>query len=190
MDKNLNFKYENDNFLKKINHLDEKHIGLIAKSSSYISPGDVLRFSYSGELVNVLVVKTAIWSPNGMFISSQANPLISCYKLDDVAEELEDEVSAGILKKILKAIYRNRDVASYKKVLIPLGDIIGENNFKTYNLQKCSTIAKITLDEKKLILDTTEFKKIEKLKKESISLSKKRKKLIQGLLVLEKFEGD
>jgi hypothetical protein len=71
-----------------------------------------------------------------------------------------------------------------------LGDIIGENNFKTYNLQKCSTIAKITLDEKKLILDTTEFKKIEKLKKESISLSKKRRKLIQGLLVLEKFEGD
>lgn len=190
MNKNPNFKYENDNFLQKIDHLDDKYLSLIAKSSSYISPGDILRFTYMGELVNVLVVKTKIWSPAGLFLSSQFNPLISCYKLDNVGDDLNTEASSAILKKILKAIYNNRGIAFYKKVLTPLGNVIGEENFKTYNLQKTGTIVKLSLDKKRLNLTQTQDVELTKIKKEISSISKRRKALIKGLLDLEQYIGD
>jgi len=178
---------ENLEFLKKIDHLDSKYRSLVAKSSGYISSGDVLRFSYSGEVVNVLVVSTNIWSKDGIFLSKRNNILLSCYKLNTVGEEEGLIQSAAILKKILLAVYKNRGLAHYKDVLAIISEVAGENNFKTYNLMKTGRIFKITLDDKKLKLSDEEVAGIEYVKKDRKKITKKRNKLLEGLRKLEKY---
>lgn len=180
-------RHEKDDFLEKINHADSKYLGLVAKSTSYISSGDVLRFSYRGQLVNVLVVSTKIWSKNGIFLSSRNNILLSCYKLDDVGEDESDTASSAILKKILTALYNNRGIAQYKYALAVIGDVVGEDNFKTYNLSMTGRITKITLDKNQLSLDSSEVKELEDIKKDRKKITKKRNKLLEGLRKLEKY---
>jgi hypothetical protein len=177
-------------FLKKIDHLDDKYRSLISKSSGFISPGDILRFSYSGETVNVLVVSTKIWSKSGIFLSTKNNILLSCYKLNDVGEEEGIDASSAILKKILLALYNNRGLAQYKDILAIIGDIAGDENFKTYNLIKTGRIFKITLDSKRLNLSEDEFFELEDVKKDRKKITKKRNKLLESLRKLEKYLED
>ena len=140
MNKNPNFKYENDDFLKKINHEDQKFISLIPLSSVYISPGDVLRFSYNAELVNVLVVSTG--RGNGMFLSVRNNLLLTCFKLDDGSE--------SVLRILIRSIYKDRGIATYRIIQKSLKSILGAKNFRTYNMQRISGLSKIYVDKKRL----------------------------------------
>lgn len=140
MNKNPNFKYENDDFLKKINHEDQKFISLIPLSSGYISPGDVLRFSYNAELVNVLVVSTG--RGNGMFLSGRNNLLLTCFKLDDGSE--------SVLRILIRSIYKDRGIATYRIIQKSLKSILGAKNFRTYNMQRISGLSKIYVDKKRL----------------------------------------
>lgn len=143
MNKNPNFRYESDDFLQKINHDDKKYRSLIAKSSGYISPGDVLQFSYLSELVSVLVVATD--RGNGLFLSSQNNMLISCFKLDDVSE--------SVLNIILNSIYKDRRLANYQSIKKSLVSILGVNNFRTYKLTTARGVKKIEIDRSRLKLE-------------------------------------
>ena len=140
MNKNPNFRYESDNFLKKINHEDTKHYSLIAKISGYISPGDVITFGYSGELVNTLVVSTD--RGNGMFLSTQNNMLVSCFKLDNISE--------SVLNIILRSIYKDKGIANYYIIQKSLKAILGQSNFRTYKLKSMSGLHRIEIDKSKL----------------------------------------
>lgn len=140
MNKNPNFRYESDNFLKKINHDDPAQVSLIPKSSGYISPGDVLRFSYDSELVNVLVVATK--QGNGMFLSTRNNMLISCFKLDESPEV--------VLNIILRSIYKDRGIATYQIIQKSLKSILGKKSYRTYKLQGMVDLKKIAIDKNRL----------------------------------------
>jgi hypothetical protein len=142
MQKNPKFNYESDNFLEKIDHNHEKHLSLIPKSTGFISPGDVLRFVYSGQLVNVLVVQ--IDRGPGIFLSTQDNKLLACFKLDDSSE--------SVLKIIIRSIYKDRGLASYKIIQKSLNSILGPASFRTYNFNKIGNLTKISIEKEKLIL--------------------------------------
>jgi len=135
MQKNPKFNYEPDDFLKKIDHEDPSFLALIPKSTGYISPGDVLQFVYNGEMVNVLVV-TVSRGP-GMFLSTRSNILLACFKLDDISE--------SVLKIIIRSIYKDRGLASYKIIQKSLKSILGEKSFRTYNIQGIVELKKIII---------------------------------------------
>jgi hypothetical protein len=143
MNKNSNFRYESDNFLKKINHESPQFVSLIPKSTGFISPGDILRFTYNSELVNVLVVRTK--NGNGMFFSSRNNPLLTCFKLDDSPE--------SILRIILRSIYKDKGIASYGVIQKGLKAILGSNSYRTYNIYLMSGLKKVTIDKSKLVTE-------------------------------------
>lgn len=140
MNNNPNFKYEKDDFLKKINHEGSNFFSLIPKSSGFISPGDVLRFGYNAELINVLVVSTR--RGNGMFLSGRSNMLITCFKLDDNSE--------SVLRIILRSIYKDRGIANYYVIQKSLRSILGSNSFRTYNLSLIRNMQKIEIDRSRL----------------------------------------
>ena len=142
MNKNPNFSYESDDFLQKINHDDKKYRSLIAKSSGFISPGDVLQFSYLSELVNVLVVSTD--RGNGLFLSPRNNMLLSCFKLDDASEV--------VLNIILNSIYKDRRLANYYTIQKSLISILGIKSFRTYKLISIRGLKKIEIDRTRLKL--------------------------------------
>lgn len=114
MSLNPHFRYENDNFLKKLNHLDASLLSVIPRGSkSYLFPGDVVRFSYKyinrdgflvGELVNVLVVEPGIF--NHM---RTGNKLMSCYKLDDIPETALKITIGSIKDRLVDASYKNKE---------------------------------------------------------------------------------
>lgn len=114
---NPNFRYENDNFLKKLNHLDESLLSVIPRGSkSYLFPGDVVRFSYKyinkrgflvGELVNVLVVDPGIFNHK-----TTGNRLMSCYKLDDIPESALKITIGSIKDRLVEASYKNEEKLS------------------------------------------------------------------------------
>jgi len=140
MNKNPNFKYEKDNFLKKINHEDSSFFSLIPKSSGFISPGDVLRFGYNAEVVNVLVVSTG--RGNGMFLSGRNNMLITCFKLDDSSE--------SVLRIILRSIYKDKGIANYYIIQKSLKSILGSKSFRTYNLLSIRNMQRIEINKSRL----------------------------------------
>ena len=154
MNKNPNFNYEDDNFLKKIDHEHEKYISLIAKSTGYISPGDVLRFTYNSELVHTLVVSCK--RGNGIFLSSQNNMLVSCFKLDDASE--------AVLKIIIRSIYKDKGLAKYSLIKNSLKSILGSKNFRTYKLSNMLGLNKVSIDLKKLVTEEEKDKKQERLR--------------------------
>lgn len=139
-------RYENyyktvGNYLKDINHANSEDIGVIPKSSGYISPGDVLTFSYPGSgRVYVFVVK--VKRGPGMFLSSKGNMLLACFKLTSTSSEIS--------AKVLKTLYKNRRVASYKNVQRGLLAIFGSGSFRTYNLQNANGMHKIIINIEKL----------------------------------------
>lgn len=161
MQKNPKFNYESDIFLKKIDHDDEKYLSLIPKSTGYISPGDVLRFVYTGQIVNVLVVQ--VDRGPGIFLSTQDNKLLACFKLDDSSE--------SVLKIIIRSIYKDRGLASYKIIQKSLKAILGPANFRTYNFNKIGNLTKISIEKQKLILD--EERKDDSPKEEKVLKNKK-----------------
>jgi hypothetical protein len=129
------------NYLKDINHANPEDIGVIPKSASYISPGDVLSFSYPGSgRVYVFVVK--VKRGNGMFLSSQGNKLVACFKLTTTSPEISS--------KVLKTLYKNRRSASYDNVSRGLLAIFGPNSFRTYNLANVTGLAEILIQPQKL----------------------------------------
>lgn len=140
MNKNPNFRYESDDFLKKINHESPNFTSLIAKSSGFISPGDVLRFGYNSELVNVLVVATK--RGNGMFLSTKSNMLVSCFKLDESSE--------SVLRILLRSIYKDRGLANYYIIQKSLKSILGKKNFRTYNVTSMSGLTRVEIDKSRL----------------------------------------
>lgn len=143
MNKNSKFKYESDDFLKKIDHEDKQFLSLIPKSTGYITPGDVLRFTYNGELVNVLVVQVS--RGPGMFISTQNNMLLACFKLDDTSE--------SVLKIIIRSIYKDRGLAKYRVIQKSLGSILGKNSFRTYKIQFIDDLQKVVIQLPRLVLE-------------------------------------
>lgn len=136
-------KYENlyekgKDYLEDIN---QDQISLIPKSSGYISPGDVLSFTYEGgPRVFVFVVK--VKRGHGVFLSGRGNLLVACFKLTTTAPQ----ISANVLK----TLYKNRRAASYANVQRGLEAIFGPNSFRTYNLSKVGGLVEILVDVKKL----------------------------------------
>jgi hypothetical protein len=136
-------KYENlyekgKDYLEDIN---QGQISLIPKSSGYISPGDVLSFTYEGgPRVFVFVVK--VKRGHGVFLSGRGNLLVACFKLTTTAPQ----ISANVLK----TLYKNRRAASYANVQRGLEAIFGPNSFRTYNLSKVNGLVEILIDKQKL----------------------------------------
>lgn len=130
--------YENGgNFLKDINHDKKENIALIPKSSGFISPGDVLSFSYPGSgRVFVFVVK--VRRGNGVFFSERGNLLLACFKLTFTSPQIS--------AKVIKSLYKNRRFASYSRVQSGLLAIFGPNSFRTYNLANVGELSQIQID--------------------------------------------
>jgi len=137
-------KYENlyekgKDYLEDIN---QDQISLIPKSSGYISPGDVLSFTYEGgPRVFVFVVK--VKRGHGVFLSGRGNLLVACFKLTTTAPQ----ISANVLK----TLYKNRRAASYANVQRGLEVFFGPNSFRTYNLIKVGELVEVLVDVKKLL---------------------------------------
>jgi len=136
-------KYENlyekgKDYLEDIN---QDQISLIPKSSGYISPGDVISFTYEGgPRVFVFVVK--VKRGHGIFLSGRGNLLVACFKLTTTAPQ----ISANVLK----TLYKNRRAASYANVQRGLEAIFGPNSFRTYNLSKVGNLVEVSVDIKRL----------------------------------------
>jgi hypothetical protein len=111
----LNYNAKNDDFLYKINHLDERLLSPIAKSVSVISPGDVLRFTYSylnkSGISVVGFYHVLVVNPGRFTHPSTGNRLMTCYKLDGLGET--------VLKTSLSHIYtmkrpQQQEMTTYK----------------------------------------------------------------------------
>lgn len=179
-----NSSYKNDYFLFKINHYDEKYVSPIAKSSSIIRPGDVLRFFYSylnksGVLVtgfyHVLVV-----NPGRYNHPSTGNNLMTCYKLDDAAETVLKTALSYIynmkkpeqqkfsvyrdrenLEELQRKPYLAKDDAVYKELLRlsqSLTSMFGMSSYRTFDMKKIrGGIEKVNINPSKLQEEVEDF---------------------------------
>jgi hypothetical protein len=142
------FSIENDDFLKKINHADAAFVALVPPSTGYISAGDILKFNYVYFKSNMpvtdspTVLVVSIDRGNGLFLSTQNNMLISCFKIDDVSE--------SVLKIVINAIYKDRGLANYRVIKKALSSIFGSWNFRTYKVSNLSGLNKIQIDRRRL----------------------------------------
>lgn len=134
--------YENGgNFLKDINHAEKEHIGVIPRSAGFISPGDVLSFTYPGS-GRVFVFVVRVKRGHGVFLSGKGNMLIACFKLTSV--------SSQISANVLKTLYKNRRFADYENVSRGLLAIFGSDSFRTYNLALTGDLNEISIEKEKL----------------------------------------
>lgn len=137
--------YETDgNFLRDINHDNPDNISIIPKSMGFISPGDVLSFSYPGSgRVFVFVVK--VKRGHGVFMSGRGNLLLACFKLTSASPQISS--------RVLKTLYKNRRSASYANVQRGLLAIFGSNSFRTYNLGNIGELTEVSIQVKQLPLE-------------------------------------
>jgi len=119
----------------------EKGLARIPKSLAFISPGDVLVFSYPGErrvqeYKIVLVVSNKLG--DGIFSSSRNNRLLSCYRIDLAPIQIVDIV--------LSKLYKNRRLCTYTRIKASLSKILGGNAYRTYNISKVNDLQEILLN--------------------------------------------
>jgi len=112
-----------------------QYLRKIPASPFYISAGHILAFRYGLSTVIALIVSTG--RGNGLFISTRHNPLVTVFRLEGVSDV--------ILKEIVKSLYRNPRLASYRKVVGTLRAILGKDRFRTFNLRKMSGIHQVEL---------------------------------------------
>ncbi len=132
-------------FLRNIGSHGRSRVRPIPISHEFIQPGDVLIFNYESEEDDntkiVLVVSTQR-APGGLFVSTQGNLLLTCYRVD--------LISPGLISFILKMLYKNRDQCRYNSTLDGLMASFGGKHFKTYNLFKASKLQELQIAEEEL----------------------------------------
>ena len=131
-----------DKFLRDINHENESFISPVPKSYSYFSPGQVLNFNYpeSGNIWGLVVEDER--GP-GIFISTKGNKLVCVFKLTNSPPET--------VNFVLKAIYKDRRLATYSNVINGMIAIFGRNSFRTYNLSKMGRIMEVDIQLGRLL---------------------------------------
>jgi len=131
-----------DKFLRDINHENESFISPVPKSYSYFSPGQVLNFNYP-ESGNIWGLVVEVERGPGIFISTKGNKLVCVFKLTNAAPET--------VNFVLKAIYKDRRLATYSNVINGMIAIFGRNSFRTYNLSKMGRIMEVDIQLGRLL---------------------------------------
>ena len=130
------------NFLIGINHDNDVFITPVPKSYSYIRPAQILNFKYpkSGDIWGMVV---EVERGPGIFISTRGNKLVCVFKLTNSSPET--------VNFVLKTIYKDRRLATYKNVINGLSAIFGTNSFRTYNLSKMDRIVEVDIKLERLL---------------------------------------
>lgn len=125
-----------EKFLRGINHDSEAYISPVPKSYSYFSPGQVINFNYP-ESGNIWGLVVEVERGPGVFISTRGNKLVCVFKLTNSPPET--------VNFVLKAIYKDRRLATYSNVINGMMAIFGRNSFRTYNLSKMGRIMEVDI---------------------------------------------
>lgn len=138
-------------FLRDLNQYIPSRIGPIAKSTGFISPGDVLIFrqipggrqkNYPSDNIVPVVLVVSNQRGKGIFLSTRSNMLLSSYHINHLSPELA--------VSIIKTLYKKRKESNYYKISASgLKAIIGDN-YRTYNFDYIESINKIFIDLEKL----------------------------------------
>lgn len=128
-------------FLQGINHDQGSLITPVPRSYSFFSPGQVINFNYDGT-PNIWGLVVEVERGPGIFISTRWNKLVCVFKLNDSDRET--------VKLVLKTIYKDRRLATYKNVINGLSAIFGSNSFRTYNLTKMGRLMEVNIQVGKL----------------------------------------
>lgn len=99
-------------------------------------PGDILLFNYD-KVDRICLVVSSKRGPLGKFISTRNNPLINCFILN---------LSLPSSVVLFKILFKNRVACRYKTVPKLLFHAIGENKFKTFNLNKINNLTELYLN--------------------------------------------
>jgi len=129
------------NFLQAINHDDDTLVSPVPRSYSYFSPGQVVNFNYP-ESGNVWGMVVDVERGPGVFISTRGNKLVCVFKLTNASPET--------VNFVLKAIYKDRRLATYSNVINGMIAIFGRNSFRTYNLAKMGGIMEVNIQTGRL----------------------------------------
>jgi hypothetical protein len=115
-------------------------VQLVPVNPDKLIPGDVVTFSYSGDLFGTrqaLVVSTAKHA-SGKFMSSKGNRLLCCF-------ELKSSISS--LFTIFNNLFKDRENSDYQRLPKTLRSVLNTSNFKTYNLGKMDSAYELEVVE-------------------------------------------
>jgi len=135
-----------ETFLKEIGVESKRRLTPTPQSASRIQAGELFLFTYhrppttevsfrkpTSRVILVVQIKRAV---DGLFISTQNNPLVSCFNID--------QASPATIRIILRALYKRRRRASYySTVSLSLKKLLGVDKYRTYNLTRMGNLQQI-----------------------------------------------
>lgn len=108
------------------------------QSSGYIRPGKVFIHSYADvehdRIPRLVLIVSFKRGPTGMFVSSRNNLLVCCFKLTD---------NVKLMRVVLKHLYQNAALSSYKHIRTVLIKLFGKKNCRTYMLHKMRNLHEV-----------------------------------------------
>lgn len=143
------FKQNLENFLKIFGQDGNARVAPAAKSSAWVSPGDIFTFSFDPvkhqypppESFRVVLVVEA-YGGHGIAITSRGTPVLCGFILTTIPPPV-----ASI---VMQALHKNRAACSYSHIITNLTYIFGKSNFRTFGLAKISNFYSIDVDKSKL----------------------------------------
>lgn len=148
------FKQQLGIFLKTFNQDGNKSVAPSAKSSAWVTPGDVFSFTFDPvkhqypppESFRVVLVVEA-YGGQGIARTSRGTPVLCGFILTTLP--------APVIAVVLKALHGNQVACSYSRIIKHLSYIFGKTNFRTFGLAKISNFYSIDVDKSKLDTETS-----------------------------------
>lgn len=140
----MKFNHKIGIFLKNLNLTKNTPVGLVAKSSAFVTAGDLVAFDFpetkhdypnTGTFRLSLVVRA--YGGFGFTILGSGTAVLCAFQLQ--------EAPPIVVAMILKRLYKNQGACSYQKVIQNLGYLLGSKNFRTFGVFKIQQLTEITL---------------------------------------------
>lgn len=121
--------------------MDGRNLHRIPTSFSYISPGDILLFTYRDTILRACLVVSNKRASAGVFNSNRNNYLVSVFRLP---------LNPIIMQEILKRLYKNRVACSYSRIKNGLLRLFGTDSYRTYMLKDLTDLFELYFNKETL----------------------------------------